>query len=96
MNNRVSCLLMVALLPVAILASGWAICVLWGWFVSPLFGLPAITILQAYGLSLVLAALRGWRKSEPFESNYEAAVAVTASLLSPAMLVGLGWLIRQF
>lgn len=33
---------------------GFTLSVLWGWFVVPLFGLPALSIAQAFGLALVV------------------------------------------
>lgn len=37
--------------------SGLAVSVLWGWFVVPVFGLPALSIAQAYGLALLVGML---------------------------------------
>ena len=40
------------------LYSAMVIACVWGWFVVEQFNLPAITVLQAWGLSLVLALFR--------------------------------------
>lgn len=40
------------------LYSAMVIACVWGWFIVEQFNLPAITVLQAWGLSLVLALFR--------------------------------------
>lgn len=37
---------------------GLTLSVLWGWFAAPLFGLPELTVWQAYGLALICFTLR--------------------------------------
>lgn len=49
----------------------FVICQLWGWFVVPVFGLPMLTKVQAYGL-LILANLVRYRdnSSKDDDSGY--------------------------
>jgi hypothetical protein len=42
---------LIGLVPV-LLWFGWSVSVLWGWFVVPAFGIPAISVSQGAGLSL--------------------------------------------
>jgi hypothetical protein len=79
------------LIPV-LLWFGWAISILWGWFVAPVFGLPAITISQAAGLSLVLSAMRA-KLSAPKDETSFALKALTV-LIGPPMAVGIGWVVK--
>ena len=37
---------------------GLTLSVLWGWFAVPMFGLPVLTVWQAYGLALICFTLR--------------------------------------
>lgn len=39
--------------------SGFTLSVLWGWFVVQMFGLPALSVAQAYGIALVVRAAKG-------------------------------------
>lgn len=98
-------LLVYAVLIVAIasVCSGWAISVLWAWFVTPKFGLPFLSIAEAVGLSLVVGALTAkshaiTQKGQTGETDWlrtcmkAAVLAVTPPLIS----VGFGWIILQF
>ncbi len=42
---------------VGTIANGWALSTLWGWFIVPLFGLPALTIPYALGISTIAGFL---------------------------------------
>lgn len=61
MNNNVkgflSCVGVAALIPLICiplaLLQGWVLACLWTWFIAPIFGLPAITMVQACGISLI-------------------------------------------
>jgi peptidoglycan biosynthesis protein MviN/MurJ (putative lipid II flippase) len=64
MRNNDGCgvaLLALLAIPVVVIvssiANGFALSVLWGWFVVPIFGLPALTIAQAIGFSMVVSFL---------------------------------------
>jgi hypothetical protein len=51
-------ILVVALTIGTILLNAWVLVILWGWFMVPLFGLPALNIPYAIGIQLVLGLLR--------------------------------------
>lgn len=70
--------------------SGFLLSVLWGWFVSPLFGLPVLGIAQAYGLALVARALRasGKKSDEPLGDLLVRAVFLPPMLCGLFLLVG--------
>lgn len=36
----------------------WAGTILWGWFIVPIFHVPAISVLQMYGVVLTLSVIR--------------------------------------
>lgn len=67
---------------------GFVFSVLWGWFAAPLFGLPAITIPQAIGLSLVLSASRIAVKSQESDG--------WTMWLSPFLALAIGWVVKSF
>lgn len=87
----------VGLLAVALVATvlhGWALALLWAWFVVPVFGLPTLTYLQAIGLALVFSMfVTTKRSSETKQDTWEGAVA---SLLTPFLVVGMGWILTMF
>lgn len=51
------CLSMAIAAPFAILLNGYALSVLWAWFMVPVFHLPEIGIAQASGISLVVGMM---------------------------------------
>lgn len=50
-------LLLLLFLPVSVLINGWALAVLWRWFLLPAFDLPALSIGYAIGLSVIASLL---------------------------------------
>lgn len=50
-----SFLVVVALAFVAALVWGFVLVKVWGWFVAPVFGLPTLSVIEAFGISLLLA-----------------------------------------
>ena len=79
--------------------SGYTLSVLWGWFVTPAFGLPALTVAQAYGVALMVRACKGPNipKDKPKES-FGATLAKVA-ILPPVwcgILLLVGWAAKQF
>jgi hypothetical protein len=96
--------LFVALLffALAIAAHGFALSTLWGWFVTPLFGAPALSIATAIGLYCVtrlftIALQREEDKElEPVEQLKKSWKRFTTALLTPLLLLGIGWIARAF
>lgn len=50
---------MLGLVVLTVLLHGWVLSTLWGWFVVPIFALPALGLWQAVGLSLFVSYFRG-------------------------------------
>ena len=72
---------------VAIIVRGFVLTKLWGWFVVPVFGLPALHIAAAVGLSLLLGYLLSTTKEKT------SLVGIFANA-GAAYLVG--WVIHLF
>lgn len=69
------------------LCSSFALSVLWGWFVAPLFGLPALGLAPAYGLALVFRAAAGMKHVE--RKDEEPWKIWARAILVPPMFAGL-------
>ena len=70
---------------------GWAVSILWGWFVVP-FGLPSLSIPWAIGLaSVAKMIISSGKKTSP-----EGIEEWTAHLLSPLFVVGMCWVVKSF
>ena len=83
-----------ALFVVCCVLEGWALTVLWGWFIVPTFGLPSLRIPYAIGLSLVVGMLTH-RVRKP-EDTPETAFFLIVSLINPFVFVAIGAVVRLF
>jgi hypothetical protein len=78
---------MVGLFLAAILTRGFVLTVLWGWFAVPVFGLPALGIAPALGLTVLLNYLLNHRKEgQSLAGIFGGALAA----------LGVGWVIHLF
>jgi hypothetical protein len=77
----------VALFILAILVRGFCLSVLWGWLIVPVFGLPALGIAPAIGLTVFLNYLLNHKKEESSLGDV---------LLGPMLALGVGWVIHLF
>lgn len=78
--------------------SGLTLSLLWGWFVAPVFALPALSLLQAYGLALVLRVAYGIQAQPKGEDGFGAALG--RAIILPPFLAGLfllvGWVVKSW
>lgn len=84
----------VILIPAAILWAGYALQVLWGWFIVPAFGLAALTLPQAIGIDVIVTMLTSHARRSDESPQFAAAVGRAAVM--PAMYLLIGWVARQF
>ena len=81
------------------LLNGWAISVLWGWFVNPLFGLPLLTIPYAIGLGLVVSMfLPQNTTSETKDKSWGEVLTsmIVKVVTTPLAAVAMGWIVHSF
>lgn len=74
--------------------SGYALSVLWGWFIAPVFHLPQLSIPVAIGLALVVGFMTkqvNWNDGD--EKGYKELVC---SLVKPAFALLIGWIVKQY
>lgn len=72
--------------------TGITLSVTWGWFVAPKFGLPIISIAEAYGLSLIVGIFRNQSKPDDAAKAF-AEVAVLAPFKA-MLILGVGWIVK--
>lgn len=92
------CLLLILAAPFGVLARGYALSVLWFWFIVPM-GIRPITIAHAVGIGLVLSLFNltksGVPKRDPDESFLRHVYGIVfAELVGPFLVVAIGWLIH--
>lgn len=82
---------------VATLLNGWALHLLWAWFVVPVFdALPALTTGQAIGISMIVSFLTYQYVPEPKESKSSAVGAGLTLIIRPLLAVLFGLIIKHF
>lgn len=88
-----------ALLVLSSMWKGYVLTVLWAWFVVPTFGLPTLALAPAIGLAMVVSFLTHQSdasKAPEGDFSDHMAKAVAHALLLPAMVLGIGWVVKQF
>lgn len=89
-----------AAIPIAIAWRGYVLAILWGWFMVPAFGLPALTVVQAIGVSLTVAFITYQyqpKAMEPEEETWKkVSRPITHLVLGPAMSLLMGWIVKSF
>lgn len=76
---------------------GLTLSVLWGWFAVPLFGLPVLTVWQAYGLALIVRTLQRC-KVEKNDDGFGLAMAkaIAAPPFIAGLMLGVGWCVKAW
>lgn len=81
----------------AILATGFVSVQLWSWFIVPVFDLPALTLLQAWGISLLVGLWTHQVIIMPVadeRSTSEKIMGYFVVLLNPWIILFVGWIVK--
>lgn len=89
MRNFAALLLMVVAVPVG----GWALQTVWGWFLTPVFGVPTPALWTCAGIRSVAAFLT--HKMTDEDEDRDWLKAACTALVSPPLYVGLAWVIYK-
>ncbi len=77
-------LISIGLIPVRLYAAGWATVLLWGWFITPVYGVPAPSIYTAVGVNLLWQLFKDHKVSrkqtDPWETLIEEVIDFTVIL----------------
>ena len=71
----------------AILVRGLCLSILWGWLIVPVFGLPALTIAAATGLTVFTNLLLNHAKAD---------CTVSGVFVNPLVVPLIGWIVHLF
>jgi hypothetical protein len=84
----------------AVLLNGWALSVLWGWFIVPLFSVPALPVLYAIGIGFIASLLRPAPSTSEEESKEDLGIrivkVITQIIALPLSAVFFGWIVHSF
>jgi hypothetical protein len=71
----------------AVLVRGLCLSILWGWLIAPVFGMPALGVAPAIGLTVFLNFLLNHKKEEQTLADV---------FVAPLFALGVGWVIHLF
>lgn len=90
----------VTLMVVGAVLNGYALSVLWGWFVVPTFGAPPLLIVPAIGISLVVSYLTHQMPNSKDEDDRAFGQMVAhrtgITIGKPLFALFFGWIIHLF
>lgn len=92
-------LIFLLVLAYGIVVSGWVLTVLWGWFVVPVFKIPALSLPVAIGISGMIRLLTYTDTSDLQQKEQDSGERrgrLIGGLLSPWFLLLLGWIVHFF
>ena len=91
----------IVILLAAVILNGWALSVMWGWFIIPVFNAPPLDIAPAIGLAMVVSFLTARRKTESRtkgeKGKWENLLTELAiAVLYPLMALAFGYVVQLF
>lgn len=93
MQNSRKLIVSLLSLPAGILKA-WVVLTMWGWFIVPTFGLPALNVPIVYGILIAVAYIKGYPDTE-YDEDYLSKV-ITNFFILPFIVLGFGWVALQF
>ncbi len=78
-----------AFFALAVILRGLVLSVLWGWFIVPVFGLPVLGILPAFGVALIVTYLVGYRGKKEGTTWLDV-------FTGPLITLVFGWIVHLF
>jgi cytochrome bd-type quinol oxidase subunit 1 len=88
------------LMPLSITFSGYALSVLWDWFVAVTFGVESLSIPAAIGLSLIINYITYQYNEQESDSSISQSErlgkAVFMAMIRPSLALLTGWIVTMF
>ena len=87
-----------AILALSVVWRGYAFSVLWGWFIIPYFGVAALSIPVAIGLTMVVSFLtyQFIHTVDERSTSEKVTEGVVLGFLHPAFALLFGWIVTYF
>lgn len=96
-----TCVVALLTAPFTVALSGWTLTVMWGWFITPLYRLPAPTIPQAIGLAMTVKflthqSLVGDRPAKEYREEPDILELIIVPVVYCSLTLLFGWVVKQF
>src|SRR4051812_14113008 len=76
------------------ITNGWALKIMWDWFIVSVFHLPSLTVAQAIGVAYVISFTT---KQESHTKSETPGVDLFMSIIGkPALFLAFGWILVKF
>ena len=89
-------LVLFLMIPAGLIVTGYVGMTLWGWFVVPTFGLPALNIAQAIGIDLVVSHWVVQAKLYKFDKEQYFKMSLMYMIVVPLTFLFFGWVAHFF
>ena len=78
--------------------NGWALSVLWGWFIVPTFGASKLEIAPAIGLAMVVSFLTAkfQMQDEGGDAKRRLVTHSVFVIIHPLLALAIGWIVQLF
>ena len=92
--------LVAATVVVSAVFNGYVLSILWGWFMVPVFHLPALSVAPAIGIALVIGYLTKQLPPDIEEKERSTASKIARlvglAVFHPALVLVFGWVVHKF
>ena len=86
-----TCCLIWLVWPISHVWHGFVLSTLWGWFMVPTFGLPALSILTAIGVRMTVGMMTPYSSAKPKDST---SWTVAMAFYIPTIALSVGYVVR--
>lgn len=78
--------------------NGFALSVIWNWFLPGIFGLPELRVVEAMAIALIVSYLTHQYDDAKKEHEGTEALghALGVTIIKPLLALGIAWCIKQF
>jgi hypothetical protein len=81
---------------VAALVKGFVLSTMWGWFIVPTFGLPAISLLVSVGVIYIITVFTYQPYTGVDAKETPITFVVNHGIMTPLFLLFFGWIVHLF
>lgn len=85
-----------ALVVASMVLNAFVVQYLWLWFVIPLFGLSALSLIQAMGFGIVVAFMTKQPEVHYENLKKDSTSNTVVTFLRPLMYLGIAWIVQLF
>jgi hypothetical protein len=89
--------IMILMIVLGSIYSGWILSIIWSWFMVPVFGLPSLSIAAGIGIKITVMSLVNPRKIEQTKDREFAEIladSFSQSFIGPTVVLFIAWIVR--